>query len=326
MATNSAKLPTQFLGAHVSTSGGVQTAFDRAEKLGINTFQFFVKNNHQWFAKSPLSEEEIAQFKTRKKEWSKKTGGGPIVAHACYLLNLGTADEEMRRKTEESYLQELTRADQLEVDYLVFHPGNHAGNGEEAAITNVARTLDKIHRATPNVNTLSVVELTAGQGTSIGCTFEQIAQVLEKVEEPKRMGVCLDTCHMFAAGYDIRSVDVWNETFKKFESIIGFDRLVCIHTNDSKKGLGSRVDRHEELGEGEIGLEAFRLLVNDPRMLNIPKILETPKDEEMAEDFINLEILAKLIGKEKVSPSIRGIWKNFKAKAKPSGAKPKARI
>jgi deoxyribonuclease-4 len=323
---DSPRLPSQFLGAHVSISGGVHTAFDRAEKLGINTFQLFVKNNHQWVAKSPLSEEEIAQFKTRKTEWAQKTGGGPIVAHACYLLNFGTADEEIRRKTEESYLLELTRASQLEVDSLVFHPGNHVGNGEEVAIANVIKALDKIHRATPDIKTRSVIEITAGQGTSIGCTFEQIAQVLDNVEEPKRMGVCLDTCHMFAAGYDIRTADVWNETFKRFDSLIGFDRLVCMHTNDSKKGLGSRVDRHEELGEGEIGLEAFRLLVNDPRMLTIPKILETPKDDQMTEDFINLDILAKLIGTEQVSPAIQGIWKNTRATTEPAPKKSKPLI
>jgi len=294
------------IGAHVSAAGGTYTAFERAEQLGIGTFQLFVKNNKQWFAPAPLSDEDIRVFKERRERWS---GKGPIVAHACYLINLATANPEMHDRSVLSFREELKRADQLGVEQLVFHPGAHLGIGEEAGVQNVIAGLDKVHRETPDVRTKSIVEITAGQGSSVGCSFEQLGAILKGVEQPERMGVCLDTCHMFAAGYDIRTEEVWNETFRKFESLVGFKYLVSVHTNDSKKGFGSRVDRHEWLGEGEIGLEAFRLLMNDPRFENVPKILETPKDEKMTEDYVNLEILTKLQGESRVPSNIKGLWK-----------------
>ncbi len=280
------------LGAHVSTTGGLSTAFDRADKLGINTFQLFVKSNRQWFAPKKLTVEEIAEFTERRKLWKRS---GPLVAHACYLLNLASSNPETEEKSRNSFLKELERADQLGIEYLVFHPGSHVGIGEEEGVANVVKGLDWVHERSEGFATKPVIEITAGQGASIGCRFEHLEEIINKVTQPERVSVCLDTCHMFAAGYDIRTAETWDTTFKEFEKRIGFDKLVCVHTNDSKKGLASRVDRHEQIGEGEIGIEAFRLLMNDKRFKNIPKILETPKDEEMTEDYVNLKLLRGLI-------------------------------
>ena len=290
MAKKSTTQP--LLGAHVSTTGGLPTAFDRAEKLGINTFQLFVKSNRQWFAPKELTAEEIAAFRERRKTWKQS---GPIVAHACYLLNLASSNPESEEKSRNSFLKELGRANSLDIEYFVFHPGSHVGIGEEEGIANVVKGLDWIHERTPGYITKSVIEITAGQGASIGHRFEHLEQILERVKDRDRVAACLDTCHMFAAGYDIRTQETWMKTFDEFESRIGFDNLVCIHTNDSKKGLASRVDRHEQLGEGEIGIAAFRLLMNDKRLRDIPKILETPKDEEMTEDYVNLALLRNLV-------------------------------
>ncbi len=285
-------LTEPLLGAHVSTAGGLVTAFDRAQKLDINTFQLFVKNNKQWFAPAELTDDESAAFRARRKAWKKN---GPLVAHACYLLNLGSSNPEIQKKSRDSYLQELSRANTLGIDHLVFHPGSHGGDGEESAIRNIAMALDWVHERTDGFTTKSVLEITAGQGTSVGNRFEHLEQIIALVQQPERMAVCLDTCHLFAAGYDLRDQAAWDKTFAEFESRIGFDKLVCVHTNDSKKGLGSRVDRHEQIGEGEIGIEAFRLLMNDRRFKNIPKILETPKDEAMTEDYRNLALLRGLV-------------------------------
>ncbi len=280
------------LGVHVSANGGILTTFDRAEKLGINTFQLFVKNNKQWFAPQELTEEDVAAFRSRRKKWKKK---GPLIAHACYLLNLGSSDTKIQETSRQSFLRELTRANMIGVEHFVFHPGSHGGQGEELGIANIATALDWIHDKTPDFTTKTVLEITAGQGSAVGHRFEHLEQIIAKVKKPERVAVCLDTCHMFAAGYDIRNAEAWEKSFDEFNTRIGFDKLVCIHTNDSKKGLGSHVDRHEHIGEGEIGIEAFRLLMNDKRFRNIPKILETPKDEAMTEDYRNLALLKGLI-------------------------------
>ena len=285
------KITAPLLGAHVSTAGGLVTAFDRAETLGVNTFQLFVKSNKQWFAPKEISEEEISGFRARRKAWN---GRGPLVAHGAYLLNLGASDPRLQETSRKSFLQELTRANALGIDYFVFHPGSHGGAGEESAIANIAVALNWIHARTPGFTTQTVLEGTAGQGSAIGNTFEHLAMILSRVDDTDRVGVCLDTCHLFAAGYDLRTPETFSRTFDAFGSLIGFEKLVAIHTNDSKKGLGSSVDRHEHIGKGEIGLEAFRLLMNDKRLSRIPKILETPKDEQMTEDFENLATLRKL--------------------------------
>lgn len=293
MAKKKVTMSEPLLGAHVSAAGGIVTAFDRAETLGINTFQLFVKNNKQWFAPQELSAEEISEFRKRRKKWN----GGPIVAHACYLLNLGASNPEIQERSRESFTKELLRANLISVDYFVFHPGSHGGMGEESAIQNIARALNDIHSNTPKVITKTVLEITAGQGSAVGNKFEHLEAIIAKVKDQKRMAVCLDTCHLFATGYDLRTKEAWERTFEEFERRIGFEKLVCIHTNDSKKDLGSRVDRHEHIGKGAIGLEGFRLLMNDKRFEKIPKILETPKDDKMTEDFVNIRVLKDLIDK-----------------------------
>ncbi len=296
MAQTGTKLSTTpaapLLGVHVSATGGILMAFDRAETLGINTFQLFVKNNKQWFAPKELSAEEIAGFRARRKAWKQD---GPLVAHACYLLNLGSSDAKIQEQSRESFLKELLRANAVGIDYFVFHPGSHGGQGIEQGIRNIASALNGIHARTPEVKTKTVLEITAGQGSAVGYRFEHLEAILQNVRDDRRMGVCLDTCHLFAAGYDLRTEEAWERTFAEFEARIGFDKLVCIHTNDSKTPLGSRVDRHEHIGKGTIGLEGFRRLMNDPRFKKIPKILETPKDEKMTEDYENLKVLKALV-------------------------------
>ena len=288
------------LGAHIWTTGGLLTCFERAVELDVNTFQIFIKSNKQFFARSPISPEDIASFRTMRSEWEaklKKAGRrvGPIVAHASYLLNLGSSDPEMQERSRLSYQAEIERAETIGIDHLVFHPGSHNKLGEEGAIRNIIDALNDIHADTKGLHTTSCVEITAGQGAAVGYQFEHLERILGGMREPERVTICLDTCHMFAAGYDIRTAEAWEETFEVFEEQIGFEKLVCVHTNDSKKGLGSKVDRHEGIGQGEIGTEAFRLLMNDPRFQDIPKILETPKDEDMTEDFVNLRLLRSLI-------------------------------
>lgn len=282
------------LGVHCSTMGGITTAFDRADALGINTFQLFVKNNKQWFAQT-LEDDTVASFLDRRKNWQHR---GPIVAHACYLINLGSLNPVIQEKSRKSFTEELLRANRLGVDHFVFHPGCHVGGGDEAAISAIAAALDDIHQENPQITTKTTLEITAGQGSSVGCSFVQLEQILDRVKDQRRMAVCLDTCHMFAAGYDIRTAEVWERTWAEFESRIGFERLACIHTNDSKQPFNSRKDRHEHIGKGEIGIEAFRLLMNDERFRQIPKILETPKDDKMTEDFENLAVLRGLIAQK----------------------------
>lgn len=289
---NSQPATEPLLGVHCSTMGGLVTAFDRAETLGINTFQLFVKNNKQWFAQ-PLEEETVDAFLERRERWVHK---GPLVAHACYLINLGSLDPVIQEKSRRSFTEELLRADRLGVDHLVFHPGCHTGSGDEAAIEAIANALNDIHEENTGVKTRSTLEITAGQGSSVGCSFVQLEQILSKIKDQSRMTVCVDTCHMFAAGYDIRTAEMWERSWQEFASRIGFDRLACVHTNDSKQPFNSRKDRHEHIGKGEIGIEAFRLLMNDERFRAVPKILETPKDEKMTEDFENLAVLRGLIG------------------------------
>ncbi len=203
--TSKSKVTEPLLGAHVSTAGGIITAFERAEKLGINTFQLFVKNNKQWFAPQALTEEEIQAFCNRRKEW----GAGPLVAHACYLLNLGSSDEKIQETSRQSFLKELERANSVGVDYFVFHPGSHNSKGERSAIENIAKALNWIHERTPVYKTKSVLEITAGQGSAVGNRFEHLEEIISLVDDADRVAVCLDTCHMFAAGYDIRDAESW---------------------------------------------------------------------------------------------------------------------
>jgi deoxyribonuclease-4 len=278
------------LGAHESIAGGLHKALDRARSVGCETVQIFVKSNRSWAVK-PLAEEDVARFKAKAKE----TGIGPVVGHTSYLLNLGTHDEALWAKSRDMLIVELERCEALEVPWLVLHPGSHVGAGEEAGLAQVAQALGEVHTATPGFRTRILLETTAGQGTSLGCRFEHLAWLMEHTPEGERLGVCLDTCHVFAAGYELRTTAGYAATMEAFGRIIGLKRLHAIHLNDSKGNLGSRKDRHEHIGNGNIGLEGFRHVVNDSRLAGLPALLETPKGDDLHEDRENLAVLRSLI-------------------------------
>jgi deoxyribonuclease-4 len=282
----------QLLGAHTSINGGVSTAVVLAEKLGFTAIQIFTKNNNRWYAKE-LGEKEIETYKTRLKASNIKF----VVAHDSYLINLCAKDTEMLNKSKDSFLDELKRCELLEIPHLNFHPGAHLGLGEDEGIKLIAESLNVIHSSTPGYKVTSMIETTAGQGSSVGYKFEHLRKIIDLVDEKNRMTVCIDTAHIFAAGYDIKNASKYKQVMNEFDNIIGLDRLKCIHMNDSKKILGSRVDRHENVGEGFIGIEGFINIMNDKRIEHIPKILETPKGKEQSEDVVNLNILKSLIKK-----------------------------
>jgi deoxyribonuclease IV len=274
----------------MSIAGGVDKAFDRAEKAGCESLQVFTKNSNQWKAK-PLDDEVIAKWGQRRAE----TGIGPVVAHDSYLINLATPKDDLWEKSIVAFAVEMQRCAQLGIRYLVTHPGSHTGSGEEAGLRRVSDALNRLHDDLPDLTVMTLLETTAGQGTNLGYAFEHLAQIVNGVEDKSRVGFCLDTCHIFAAGYDIRSEDAYSETMALFDEILGIDNLYAIHLNDSKKELGARVDRHDHIGDGEIGLEGFRNFVNDPRLTGLPGLLETPKSEDLHEDIENLARLRELI-------------------------------
>jgi deoxyribonuclease-4 len=278
------------LGAHESIAGGLHKAFDRARSVGCETVQIFVKSNRSWAVK-PLAEEDVARFKAKAEE----TGIGPVVGHTSYLLNLGTHDEALWAKSRDMLIIELERCGVVEVPWLVLHPGSHVGAGEEAGLAQVAQALGEVHAATPGFRTRILLETTAGQGTSLGCRFEHLAWLMGHTPEGERLGVCLDTCHVFAAGYELRTTAGYADTMEAFDRVIGLKRLHAIHLNDCKGNLGSRKDRHEHIGKGNIGLEGFRHVVNDSRLAGLPALLETPKGDDLHEDRENLTMLRSLI-------------------------------
>jgi deoxyribonuclease-4 len=280
----------QLLGAHTSTSGGVSKSVDLAEKLGFTAMQIFTKNNNRWFQK-PLDENEIDAFKSKLKKSKIEF----VVSHDSYLINLCAKDKTILKKSQSAFLDELERCELLAIPYLNFHPGAHLGAGEKDGIKLIAESLNLAHDKTKEYKVSSMLEATAGQGTAIGYRFEQLQKIIELVEHKERMSVCIDTVHVFAAGYDIKNPKEYKKVIKAFDEIIGLDRLKCFHMNDSKKELGSRVDRHEHIGKGFIGLDGFSNIMNDRRLKNIPKILETPKGKEQLEDLENIAALKKLI-------------------------------
>jgi len=282
----------QLLGAHTSVAGGVSKAIPLAEKLGFTAIQIFSKNNNRWEAK-PLEETEVERFKTL---W-ENSGIKYIVTHDSYLINLCAKDENNLQKSRNAFVDELERCEKLGIEYLNFHPGAHGGQGEEDGLKIIVESLNIAHEKTKGVNVSSMIELTAGQGTNLGYRFEHIARIIELVDNPERVTACIDTAHIFAAGYNIKDETEYEKVISDFDSIIGLDKLKCFHMNDSKKELGSRVDRHEHIGKGFIGLEGFRNIMNDSRIESVPKILETPKGKEQLEDLENLKILRSLIAK-----------------------------
>jgi len=278
------------LGAHMSTSGGVHTAVDRATSIGCTALQVFTKNNNQWNAK-PLTDDDIQNYKRKIAEASI----APVVAHDSYLINLCAMNPDILKKSRAALIDELTRCEQLGIQLLNFHPGAHGGEGEEEGIKRIIESLNIAHNVTKGFHVLSVVEATAGQGTAIGHKFEHLQKIINGVDEPKRMAVCIDTCHIFAAGYELRTEEGYAKTFREFDDVVGLDHIAAFHVNDSKKGFGAHVDRHEHIGKGMIGLEGFSFLMNDKRFVNIPKILETPKSEDLHEDVENIRVLRGLV-------------------------------
>jgi deoxyribonuclease IV len=278
------------LGAHVSTAGGAASAIDRACAIGCTAMQIFVKNNMQWFAK-PLDAAAVRAFREHPLRDSLRC----VFGHSGYLINLAASDPAFHKLSMRSLREELVRASQLGLPFLVLHPGAHMGQGVEAGLEKVVASLNAICSEIPEVETRIALETTAGQGSSLGRTFEELAFILGGCREPERFSVCIDTAHLFASGYDLRSDEEIMRTFAQFKRRIGFKRLAAIHMNDSKAALGSRVDRHEHIGKGKIGLNAFRYIMREPRFRNVPKVLETPKGKDMAEDIVNLATLRSLL-------------------------------
>lgn len=284
-------IPRRPLGAHMSIAGGVDLAVQQGAAIGCSAIQIFNKSSNQWAAR-PLREDEVARFRAART----RAGIEPVVAHDSYLINLCSPDEALYRRSIDALLEELERCERLGVDWLVVHPGGHMGQGEDFGIRRMAGAIDEIHGRLSGAPANIAIETMAGQGTVIGHRFEQIAAILGRVKRPERLGVCLDTCHVFAAGYDLRTPKTYAETMRRFVGEIGLERLRVVHVNDSKKDLGCRVDRHEHIGKGYLGLQAFRLLMNDERLLSLPLLLETPKDEKTCkEDVLNLNVLIGLV-------------------------------
>lgn len=277
----------------MSIRGGVSVAIERARSIQCTAMQMFVKNNMQWFAR-PLTRDEIGAFLDHVQRGELSS----IFGHANYLINLAATNPQFHANSIRALSEELTRAHQLELPFLVLHPGAHLGAGEEAGLEKIVDSIDEVLRKIPHVKTKIALETTAGQGSCIGHRFEHLAFIIANVREPERVCICLDTAHLFAAGYDISSARATRKTLLEFDRVIGLDRLAAIHLNDSKTSLGSRVDRHEHIGKGRIGLDAFRFIMRDRRLRKIPKVLETPKGEDLREDVINLKTLRALAEKQ----------------------------
>ncbi|HWE94695.1 MAG TPA: deoxyribonuclease IV [Tepidisphaeraceae bacterium] len=280
-------------GSHLSISGGMHNALLEAEKLGFDTVQVFTKNQQQWNC-PPLADEVVGQWASHCKRLKfKKT-----VSHDSYLINLASPDEGLRGKSVALFVEELRRCMALGIPNLVTHPGAHMGEGEDVGLRRVAASLDAVHEQVPADGVITCLEITAGQGTSLGYRLEHLATIIELVKEPKRLGVCLDTAHLFAAGYDFRGRK-YAKFRKELDSTVGVRAVRVLHLNDSKKDLGTRVDRHDHIGKGFIGVEGFRPFVRDEAFANVPKILETPKDKDPESgrewDVINLETLRGLM-------------------------------
>lgn len=279
------------LGAHQSIAGGVHKALDRGREAGCDTVQIFVKNPNRWASK-PLDDESVAAFEAAVAE----TGIWPVFAHSLYLINLATPDDELWQKSVDALADGLERCEKLGLPGLVLHPGSHRGSGEEAGTSRIIAALDEVHQRHPGYSVQVWLETTAGQGDHLGHTFSQLREMVAGVRFPERLGVCFDMAHAFAAGYELRTREGYEATWAEFDGVLGQGVLKAIHLNDSKSGLGSRVDRHEHIGKGELGLEPFRLLVNDARFRGIPMTLETDKGPDLAEDRENLEALRSLVG------------------------------
>ena len=287
---HTSKSERPLLGAHESIAGGVGEALIRGERVGCECIQIFTKSSRQWASK-PLSNEEIDTFKRNKI----KTGITTVIAHDSYLVNLGAPDEQMRIKSVKGIIDELERCEALGVPTLVAHPGSHVGTGEENGIKTIAKSIDQAHAACKGFHVKITLEITAGQGSTLGCNFQQMARIIDAVKENDRLRLCFDTEHAFASGYDIRTLEGYENTFSELDKYIGIKRLAAFHLNDSIKDFNSKVDRHQHIGKGFIGLDAFRRLLNDRRFFGLPMCLETPKGPDLKEDIENLATLRSLL-------------------------------
>lgn len=271
----------KYIGAHVSASGGVENAPVNAHQIGAKAFALFTKNQRQWSA-APLTKGSITLFKQRCEEYGYSAA--QILPHDSYLINLGNPEKEALEKSRNAFLDEMQRCELLGLDRLNFHPGSSLKKiSDEECLGIIAEAINMALDKTRGV--CAVIENTAGQGSNLGYTFEQLAYIISRVEDKSRVGVCIDTCHAFAAGYDIRSESGFQETFEHFSHVIGFNYLKGMHLNDSKKDVGSHVDRHEDIGKGELGITPFRLLMHDARFDGLPLVLETPDEERWAEEI-----------------------------------------
>lgn len=288
-------MPLRF-GAHMPTAGGLHRSLSSGAKIGCQAVQLFTSSPRQW-SSPPLDPKKVRQF----RRMAGATGMHPLIAHDSYLINLASTDDALTERSRNAFLEEMRRAEQLGLDYLVTHMGAHTGAGTDAGIARLAASLDWLHQQIPNYRVRVALETTAGQGTCLGASFEEFPQIFSKVKEPERLAVCLDTCHIFVAGYDIRDAARAKSVWDEFEQHIGFERLVCIHANDAEKGLGSRTDRHAHIGGGKIGFEGFRAFLSDPRLPdNLPVIVETPESETMHEQ--NVWRLRNLLSPNSVLP------------------------
>ena len=280
-------------GSHLSIAGGLHLALTSAKELGMDCVQIFTKNQRQWNV-PPLEDASIKLW----NEHRRSTGIREVVSHDSYLINLASPDPAVRGKSIALFREELLRCEALEVGSLVTHPGAHMKEGEQAGLKRVAEALDQLHAELPGLNTVTLLEITAGQGTSLGHRIEHLKRIIDLVSEPQRLAVCLDTAHLLAAGYDLTCASGAAAVLAELDDVLGLTLVRAIHMNDSKVARGSRVDRHAHLGQGHVSLDAFRVLVNEPRFANVPKILETPKEDApdgRPWDAINLEILRGLI-------------------------------
>ncbi len=273
----------------MSIAGGVVEALRRGASVGCQTVQIFTKNNTRWDGKRPAA-SEIREFLGLRD----RLGIHPLFAHTSYLINLAAPDALIRTRSIRAMIDEVERCEELELAYLIVHPGSHGGEGDEAGMQRVSDALREIVKATPGAACRILLESTAGQGASLGWRFEQLRSMLDGAARPERTGVCLDTSHIFASGYDLRTPETYRATIDKFDRVVGLSRLYAWHLNDSKKPLGSRVDRHEHIGKGTLGRQAFRNLLTDPRMAGLPGVLETPKNKDLDEDRVNLAVLRRL--------------------------------
>ena len=278
------------LGAHMSIAGGIPKSLDRAVDVGCNVLQIFVKNNNQWRGR-PLHDPEVHEFRQRRAE-------SPIlqvVAHDSYLINLASPKEELWERSIAAFLDEMDRCERLGLSHLVTHPGAHVGSGEACGIGRIAEALERILERTASYGVKIALETTAGQGSTLGHRFEHLRDIMAGCGSPEQIVVCMDTCHVFAAGYDIRTEEGYAGVMEQFDQVVGLDKLEVLHFNDSKRALGSRVDRHDHIGQGEIGKAGFRWFLNDRRLVQVPKLLETPKENQGEADRRNLKVLRSLL-------------------------------